>query len=135
MNRAVRKIPLLSSRSLTTPYLRGVWISLKVSPRCSSIGRCDYAVDESLARFQFRKIIAWMKTILFVCTGNVCRSPMAEGLFRHAVKGSGEFRVVSAGVGAIDGQPPSAHAVKALRELQIDIGSQRSRMLTGELVQ
>jgi len=62
-----------------------------------------------------------MKTILFVCTGNVCRSPMAEGLFRHAVKGTGEFRVLSAGVGAIDGQPPSAHAVRALRELQIDI--------------
>ena len=59
---------------------------------------------------------------------------MAEGLFRHATKGQ-EFRVISAGVGAIDGQPPSAHAVRALRELQIDIGRQRSRMLTGELVQ
>src|SRR5687767_5141544 len=75
-----------------------------------------------------------MKTILFVCTGNVCRSPMAEGLFRHVTKGR-EFRIVSAGVGAIDGQPPSAHAVRALRELQIDISRQRSRMLTGELVQ
>ncbi len=74
-----------------------------------------------------------MKTILFVCTGNVCRSPMAEGLFRHAVKGR-EFRVFSAGVGAIDGQPPSAHAVRALRELGIDISRQRSRMLTSELV-
>ena len=60
---------------------------------------------------------------------------MAEGLFRQATKGRGDFRVFSAGVGAIDGQPPSAHAVKALRELQIDIGKQRSRMLTGELVQ
>lgn len=60
---------------------------------------------------------------------------MAEGLFRHATKGKGEFRVISAGVGAIDGQPPSAHAVRALKELQIDIGRQRSRMLTGEAVQ
>lgn len=76
-----------------------------------------------------------MKTILFVCTGNVCRSPMAEGLFRHAIRGQGEFRVLSAGVGAIDGQPPSAHGVRALKELQIDISRQRSRMLTGELVQ
>jgi glycine hydroxymethyltransferase len=58
---------------------------------------------------------------------------MAEGLFRHATKGR-EFRVISAGVGAIDGQPPSAHAVRALRELQIDISRQRSRMLTGEMV-
>src|SRR5206468_12795792 len=75
-----------------------------------------------------------MKTILFVCTGNVCRSPMAEGLFRHAVKGRGDFCVLSAGVGAIDGQPPSAYAVHALRELGIDISQQRSRMLTAELV-
>src|SRR5437762_11953180 len=75
-----------------------------------------------------------MKTILFVCTGNVCRSPMAEGLFRQAVKGRGDFCVLSAGVGAIDGQPPSAYAVHALRELGIDISQQRSRMLTAELV-
>ncbi len=76
-----------------------------------------------------------MKTILFVCTGNVCRSPMAEGLFRHATKGRGDFRVLSAGVGAVDGMPPSEHAVKALRELGLDISHQSSRMLTGELVQ
>src|SRR5213596_475189 len=75
-----------------------------------------------------------MRTILFVCTGNVCRSPMAEGLFRQAVKGRGDFCVLSAGVGAIDGQPPSAYAVQALRELGIDISQQRSRMLTAELV-
>ena len=75
-----------------------------------------------------------MKTILFVCTGNVCRSPMAEGLFRHAMEGRGNFKVISAGVGAIDGQAPSTHAVKALRELDIDISRQRSRMLTRDLV-
>src|SRR5437899_8491025 len=76
-----------------------------------------------------------MKTILFVCTGNICRSPMAEGLFRHAIKGRNDFRVMSAGVGAVEGQPPSDHAVQALRELGIDISRQRSRMLTSELVQ
>ena len=47
-----------------------------------------------------------MKTILFVCTGNVCRSPMAEGLFRRATKGRGDFRVLSAGLGAMNDQPP-----------------------------
>src|ERR1043165_1681331 len=76
-----------------------------------------------------------MKTILFVCTGNICRSPMAEGLFRHAVKGRNDFRVLSAGVGAVDGLPPSEHATRALRELGIDISQQRSRMLTADLVQ
>src|SRR5438445_11551295 len=75
-----------------------------------------------------------MKTILFVCTGNVCRSPMAEGLFRHAARGRGDFCVLSAGVGAIEGQPPSAYAVQALKELGIDISQQRSRMLTADVV-
>jgi RpiB/LacA/LacB family sugar-phosphate isomerase len=75
-----------------------------------------------------------MKTILFVCTGNICRSPMAEGLFRHAIKGRNDFRVMSAGVGAVEGLPPSEHAVQALRQLGIDISKQRSRMLTAELV-
>lgn len=76
-----------------------------------------------------------MKTILFICTGNICRSPMAEGLFRHAVEGRGDYRVLSAGLGAIDGQPPSTHSVTAMKELGIDISKQRSRMLTADLVQ
>jgi RpiB/LacA/LacB family sugar-phosphate isomerase len=75
-----------------------------------------------------------MKTILFLCTGNVCRSPMAEGLFRHAIKGRGEFRIVSAGLGAVDGEPPTNHSVSAMREIGIDISGQRSRALTAELV-
>lgn len=60
---------------------------------------------------------------------------MAEGLFRHAVKGRGEYRVFSAGLGAIDGQEPSAHAVRATREIGVDISGQRSRRLTAELVE
>jgi len=75
-----------------------------------------------------------MKTILFICTGNVCRSPMAEALFRHAVRGRGEFRVLSAGLGAADGQPPTQHSVMAMRELGMDISAHRSRMLTTDLV-
>ena len=43
--------------------------------------------------------------------------------------------MISAGVGAIDGQPPSLHAIRALKELGIDISRQRSRMLTGDGVQ
>ena len=76
-----------------------------------------------------------MKSILFVCTGNVCRSPMAEGLFRQAIKGRGNYQVLSAGLGAMDGQPPSPYAVQAVKELGIDISGQRSRMLTADLVQ
>src|SRR3974390_1866942 len=75
-----------------------------------------------------------MKTILFVCTGNVCRSPMAEGIFRQVVQGRGNFRVGSAGLGAMEGQPPSAPAVEAVQELGIGIARQRSRMLSPALV-
>jgi RpiB/LacA/LacB family sugar-phosphate isomerase len=75
-----------------------------------------------------------MKTILFLCTGNVCRSPMAEGLFRHAVKGRGEFRILSAGLGAIDGEPPTHHSVQAMKEIGLDISKQRSSALTAEMV-
>ena len=59
---------------------------------------------------------------------------MAEGLFRHAIKGRGEFRILSAGIGAVDGETPTNHSVQAMREIGIDIAQQRSRALTSELV-
>jgi glycine hydroxymethyltransferase len=60
---------------------------------------------------------------------------MAEGIFRRAVHGRGDFRVMSAGLGAMDGHPPSQYAVQAVRELGIDISNQCSRMLTADMVQ
>ncbi len=75
-----------------------------------------------------------MKTFLFICTGNICRSPMAEGLFRHAMQGRTEYRGISAGLGAANGQPPSAYSVQAMKELGLDISRQRSQMLTADLV-
>jgi glycine hydroxymethyltransferase len=75
-----------------------------------------------------------MKNVLFVCTGNTCRSPMAEGLARKALEGRTDWQIASAGIGAVNGQPPSPHAVTALRQLGIDISGHRSRMLTGQAV-
>ena len=60
---------------------------------------------------------------------------MAEGIFRQVVKERGDYRVISAGLGAMEGQPPSIYAVQAVRELGIDISGQRSRMLTPEMVE
>jgi RpiB/LacA/LacB family sugar-phosphate isomerase len=60
---------------------------------------------------------------------------MAEGIFRAATRERGDYRVISAGLGAADGQPPSSYAVEAVKELGIDISHQRSRMLTPDLVQ
>ncbi len=59
---------------------------------------------------------------------------MAEGLFRHLTRSRGEYEVLSAGVGAAEGLPPSPHAVHALQDLGIDIAAQRSRVLTADLV-
>ena len=71
-----------------------------------------------------------MSDILFVCTGNICRSPIAEGLFRlHAARvglGPG-WRVDSAGVGARDGLEPAPFAIEVAAEFCVDISAQRSR--------
>ncbi len=60
---------------------------------------------------------------------------MAEGIFRQAVQGRGDYRVLSAGLGAVEGEPPSPYAVQAVKELGIDISGGRSQMLTSELVE
>jgi RpiB/LacA/LacB family sugar-phosphate isomerase len=75
-----------------------------------------------------------MKTILFICTGNVCRSPMAEGLFNHMVQGRGDVVAVSAGLAALDGAAPSEAAVEVMAELGVDIAHSHSRQLRPEMV-
>ena len=76
--------------------------------------------------------------ILFVCTGNTCRSPMAEALFRHALQAESsplrEFSVRSSGLAAAAGQPASANAVRALKNVGIDLSSHRSQPATPELI-
>src|ERR1700751_1794411 len=80
------------------------------------------------------RVLMALKNILFVCTGNVCRSPMAEGLFRQMVANRPDIRVRSAGVSTVPGQPPSQHAVEVLADLRVDISKLRSLPLSDELV-
>ncbi len=75
-----------------------------------------------------------VKRIVFVCTGNVCRSPMAEELCRRELNGERAIEVESAGIGAVTGQTPSPHAVEVMRELGSDISRLRSKPISAEQV-
>jgi len=78
--------------------------------------------------------VANQKRILFVCTGNICRSPMAEGLLRHAARNRGDIEVASAGVATGYGQQPSESGIEALRQWNIDISAISSQPVTDELI-
>jgi glycine hydroxymethyltransferase len=75
-----------------------------------------------------------VKNVLFVCTGNICRSPIAEGLFRRMTGNRKDIEVASAGVHAVRGQPPSLYAVEVCAEEGTNISDLRSQPLTGGLV-
>jgi len=74
--------------------------------------------------------------ILLICTGNTCRSPMAEAMLRHKLKERGVEGVVvgSAGTGAWDGAPASEGAYLIALEHGLDLSSHRARLLTRELL-
>jgi protein-tyrosine phosphatase len=72
--------------------------------------------------------------VLFVCLGNICRSPLAEGVFRHQAEAAGlgrAFEVASAGTSAWHvGEPPDPGSVRVARQHGVEIGHQRARLLT-----
>ncbi|NOU35866.1 MAG: low molecular weight protein arginine phosphatase [Kiritimatiellaceae bacterium] len=75
-----------------------------------------------------------MKKLIFVCTGNTCRSPMAEGLMKNLLGPDCGWDISSAGVHANNGCPASSGAVEALRMLGLDLSGHSSRRLTPALV-
>jgi len=74
--------------------------------------------------------------LLFVCTGNTCRSPLAEAIARRSLAALGwaHVRVASAGVGAGIGYPASDGALRAAERHGLDLSSHRSTPLTPDLV-
>jgi tRNA threonylcarbamoyl adenosine modification protein (Sua5/YciO/YrdC/YwlC family) len=68
--------------------------------------------------------------VLFVCTGNTCRSPMAAVLARHWLWEKSQWEVDSAGVSAIPGQRASVGAIDVMAEKKLDLEDHRSQILT-----
>jgi L-threonylcarbamoyladenylate synthase len=122
-------------------------------------GRCKYAKSSTVARIgpqgieilregvysKSQLIEMEQVTVLFVCTGNSCRSPMAEGLFKkHIAEKLGcpidrleenGYTITSAGTLGIVGAPASDEAVDACATRQVDISRHRSRALTVHLLE
>jgi protein arginine phosphatase len=75
-------------------------------------------------------------SVLFVCTGNICRSPLAEGLLRReaAARRLDNLTASSAGTGAWDGAPASEGAYLVGLEHDLDLSAHRARMLTRDLI-
>ena len=74
--------------------------------------------------------------VLFVCTGNVCRSPMATAILRHLLDARGvtDIEVASAGTAPWDGAPASEGAYLVSLEHGLDLSGHRARQLTTDLV-
>jgi protein-tyrosine-phosphatase len=75
--------------------------------------------------------------VLFVCTGNTCRSPLAEAIARAelAERGWANVRVRSAGIAAVEGDAASAEAVAVARRHGLDVAAHRAQPLTEALVE
>ena len=76
-------------------------------------------------------------SVLFVCTGNICRSPLAEFLFKDFVARegtAGSFRIGSAGTYALNGNTATREAQSAARQWGLDISSHRAREVSHRLM-
>ncbi len=64
-----------------------------------------------------------------MCIGNVCRSPMAESLFKREFEADAQMSIESAGLGAPVGRPASDHSRQLMSEIGVDISEHRARQI------
>jgi protein-tyrosine-phosphatase len=79
---------------------------------------------------------ASIRSILFVCTGNTCRSPLAEGFLKKLLERNSPRRIEvgSAGLTALPGSPASLQALRVAREYSVSLEEHQSRLVTPELI-
>ena len=77
-----------------------------------------------------------IQSILIICIGNICRSPIAEALFieRYKKEGKPDIAVSSAGLAALVGHPASSVGQELMLQRRLDISGHRARQITAEIV-
>lgn len=80
-----------------------------------------------------------MIKVLFICTGNTCRSPMAEAIFNKLMQnrqpGSNEIKSASAGLYALHNDEATPQAIEVMRNVGIDLSQHRSRLVDEKMLQ
>lgn len=95
-------------------------------------GKPDQASRDELMR-EARRAWAEARTLLFVCLGNICRSPFAEHLAREHL--DEDRSLLSAGSYPVPGRRAPAEAIAAARSFGVDLSAHRSRVLSREMLQ
>ncbi len=75
------------------------------------------------------------KSVLFVCSGNSCRSPMAEAMMHKMLANDTNVKVNSAGLFALEGMRANEHAIRTMEKEGVDLSKHRSRQLTRQMAQ